>query len=200
MMTKWKSVSGKGRTWAVSVSAVGLALATIMAVGVVGCDDPFAIDWEESPDTVFIYSLARPEMNLPSAFDFVSNVPLRVESPLATGEWDVALDTQNGELVFLPPGALGVASSSRLAHIPNTTWDDVIQAPSDTTRYSREDPVPVRATDIYVLRTHQTRGFYGMSCVYFGRIQPLEIDVEGGALRFRYDVSPVCNSLRLIPD
>ncbi|MCK5651064.1 MAG: hypothetical protein KAJ42_06800, partial [Gemmatimonadetes bacterium] len=59
---------------------------------------------------------------------------------------------------------------------------------------------PVRAGDIYVLRTHTSRGFYGTSCVYFGRIKPLEIDVDGGVLRFMYDVSPVCNSLRLIPD
>lgn len=200
MMTIWGAVSGKIQVRAASVSVAVLAVATILVVGVVGCDDPYAIDWEESPDTVLIYSLARPEMNLPSAFDFVSNVPLMVESPLSTGQWDLALDTQGGELVFLPPGALGVASSSRLAHFPNTTWDDVTQAPSDTTQYSRADPVPVRAGDIYVLRTHVSRGFYGMSCVYFGRIQPLEIDVDGGVLRFMYDVSPVCNSLRLIPD
>jgi len=28
---------------------------------------------------------------------------------------------------------------------------------------------------------------------------PLVIDVEGGTLTFKFDASPVCNSLRLIP-
>jgi hypothetical protein len=185
---------------ALSGSLAGLATAGLLAVGTVGCDDPYAIDWTESPDTAMIYSLARPELNLPSAFDFVGKVPLRVEAPLSTGQWDLALDTQDGELVFLPPGAMGISSSSRVTRIPNTTWDDVIQAPSDSLLYSRDEPVPVRSGDIYVLRTHVTRGIWGTSCVYFGRIKPLEIQVAEGYLRFQYDFSPVCNSLRLIPD
>ncbi len=108
MMTIWGAVSGKIPSWAALGCVACLAVATILAVGAVGCDDPYAIDWEESPDTAFIYSMARPELNLPSAYDFVGNLPLRVEAPLSTGQWDLALDTQGGELVFLPPGALGV--------------------------------------------------------------------------------------------
>ncbi len=200
MMNIWGVVSGRFPSWAALGCVACLAVATILAVGAVGCDDPYAIDWEESPDTAFIYSLARPELNLPSAYDFLGHMPLRVEAPPSTGKWDLALDTQDGELVFLPPGALGVRSAARLAQIPNTTWDEVIQAPSDSAQYSADLPVPVRAGDIYVLRTHSSRGYYGMNCVYYGRIKPLEIDVDGGLLRFMYDVSPVCNSLRLIPD
>lgn len=200
MKSIWGIVSGRFPSWAALGCVACLAVATILAVGAVGCDDPYAIDWEESPDTAFIYSLARPELNLPSAYDFLSQLPLRVEAPPSTGKWDLALDTQGGELVFLPPGALGVGSAARLARIPNTTWDEVIYAPSDSTQYSTDLPVPVRAGDIYVLRTHTSRGFYGMSCVYYGRIKPVEIDVDVGLLRFMYDVSPVCNSLRLIPD
>ena len=188
MMSICGVVSGRFPSWAALGCVACLAVATILAVGAVGCDDPYAIDWEESPDTAFIYSLARPELNLPSAYDFLGQVPLRVEAPPSTGRWDLALDTQGGELVFLPPGALGVGSAARLARIPNTTWDEVIYAPSDSTQY------------IYVLRTHTSRGYYGMSCVYYGRIKPVEIDVDVGLLRFLYDVSPVCNSLRLIPD
>jgi hypothetical protein len=166
-----------------------------------GCDDDlFQVKWEISPDTVLLYSLARPELNLLSAFDFVSEVPVPVESPNATGEWDMALDTQDGGLVFLPPGAVGISDSkARIIPMGTASFEELRQAPSDTTLYVGDRAVPVVLGNTYIIRTRQKRGIYGQVCVYYGKFEPLFMDVVAGTLTFMYDVSPVCNSRKLVP-
>ena len=54
-------------------SAAGFAIAAaVLTVGLGACgDDPFAFRWNDVPDTAQIYSLARPELNLPSGFSFM---------------------------------------------------------------------------------------------------------------------------------
>ena len=82
-----------------------------LSVGLAACgDDPFIFPWLPAPDTVLLYSLARPELNLEAAYNFNDRVRVRVEAATATGTWDVAVDTRGGQIVFLPPGALGISS------------------------------------------------------------------------------------------
>lgn len=178
----------------------GLALLLVVPA-LFGCDDDlFQVKWEVSPDTVLIYSLARPELNLLSAFDFVAEVPVPVESPNASGKWDMALDTQDGGLVFLPPGAVGISDSkARIIPMGTATFEELRQAPSDTTLYVGDRAVPVVLGNTYIIRTRQERGAYGQICVYYGKFQPLFMDAVAGTLTFMYDVSPVCNSRKLVP-
>ena len=165
------------------------------------CDDPFATKWSENADTVLLHSLARPELNLLSAFDFVSRFPVRVESPSAAGEWDMVIDTEDGQLVFRPPGALGLTDSkARIAELPGQDFLALIEAPKDTTLYLSAVGLPVHLGSTYVIRTRQRTGFYGNVCVYYGKFEPLSADVEAGTVTFQFDVSPVCNSRKLIPD
>lgn len=173
----------------------------LLLTGLSACDDDlFVIKWEESPDTVLLYSLARPELNLLSAFDFVSRLPVRVESPEAAGRWDLVVDTQDGNLVFLPPGALGVTDSkARVIPMGPASFDDIRRAPADTTLYVGDSPVRVELGHVYVIRTRQEAGFYGRACVYYGKLEPLTQDPENGTLTFVFDVSPVCNSRKLFP-
>src|SRR5690606_36377996 len=101
-----------GRSRAPKIGALVAALAT----GLAACgDDPFAFNWSDRPDTVVLYSMARPEMTVPSGFNFYAKQKVPVEAPNATGNWDVALDTREGDLVFLPPGALCIQSRARVA-------------------------------------------------------------------------------------
>ena len=103
----------------------GLAVFAALAVGAVASacgDDPFAIRWTESPDTVLLYSLARPELNLVSGFNFQSRFPVTVEGPTSTGNWDVAVDTRDNQIVLLPPGALGISSRAGIAELPGKTF------------------------------------------------------------------------------
>jgi hypothetical protein len=168
---------------------------------VTACDDDlYKVNWTERPDTANIFSMARPELNLLSAFDFISRIPVKIESATATGHWDMVLDTQDGTLVLLPPEAIGVPDSkARIIPMGDVAFEDVLRAPSDTTKYIGDEPVPVQIGHVYVIRTRQQSGGYGQHCVYYGKFEPLEQDVTSGTLTFLFDVSPVCNSRKLYP-
>jgi len=176
---------------------VALVLATV-AWAACGTD-PFAIHWAIQPDTVTLYSLARPELGLPSGFNFYNRRPVLVERANSTGNWDVAVGTENGAIVLLPPGALNVPGKARVAALPGTTFDEVVEAPADTTLYSAVQPVPVQMGTVYVIRTNQSVGSFGTYCVYYAKLAPVEIDATQGSLRFVFDSSPVCNDRALIP-
>jgi hypothetical protein len=163
------------------------------------CEDPFASNWTASPDTARIYSLARPEINLPSAFNFNFRAPVIIESASSSGTWDLAVDTQNGGLVFLPPGALGINSRARVTALPGARFEDVVEAPADTALYVSRSAVKVELGTIYVVQTGQSSGSFGQRCVFYAKLQPLEIDVSGGILKFLFDSNPFCNDTRLVP-
>lgn len=167
----------------------------VLALGAVACgDDPFQVNWESQPDTVILYSLARPELGLPSAFNFNRRQFVEIENPGATGNWDMALDTQDGELFFLMPGTMGISSRAQITSLTGLSFEEVRVAPADTTAYQGDQPVPVELGPIYVVQTDQTG-----QCVYYAKFEALEADVTLGTLRFVYDVSPVCNSRDLVP-
>jgi len=177
-----------------------LLAAVALSVGLSACGgDPFVFPWATSPDTVLLYSLARPELNLEAAYDFHNARRIRVEAASATGTWDLALDTRGGGLVFLPPGALGITSKASVAVLPGLAFADVVDAPEDTAAYTRSAPVPVEMGTVYVVKTSQSPGIFGTACSYYAKLEPLVIDVEGGTLTFLVEASPVCNSRRLIP-
>lgn len=177
-----------------------IALTAALLVGAVACgDDPFAFDWNDRPDTVQLYSLARPELNLVSAFNFLQNQPVRVENPSSTGSWDVAVDTRGGQIVFLPPGALNVQGAARIAVLESLSLDDVLRAPEDTLLYVRNQPVPVSLGNVYVVRTNRQRGSFGRLCMYYAKVEAVSIDPVGGTLTFREVTNPVCNDRDLVP-
>lgn len=186
------------RSW----SSVLPAAAVALAVGLVACNNnPYQLNWVDTPDTATLYSLARVELNLPSGFGFYRGNAVDIAAPGATGSWDVALDTRNGKLAFLAPGALGVSSRAAVAPLPNMTLDDITKAPSgqDTVLYVSDEPVPIDAGTVYIVRTNRQPGAFGQTCVYYAKVEPVEIDVPNGTLLFRYVSSPVCNNLDLVP-
>ena len=185
---------GRAGKHALLLPMFGLTLAAL-ACG----EDPFRIEWTAFTDTAVVYSLARGELDRPSAFNFHDRSPVRLEVPNATGQWDLAVDTRGGQLVLLPPGALGVASRARITALPGQNFQQVTEAPADTLLYSASSALPVSLNTTYVIRTDTRATTFGGSCQYFGKMQPLAADVPGGTLRFIYDVSPVCNDRRLVP-
>jgi|TARA_B110000438_G_scaffold159471_1_gene152707 hypothetical protein len=169
-------------------------------MGVAACgDDPFAFDWTDNPDTVLLYSLARPELNLVSAFSFFKGIPVQVEAAGVTGSWDLAVDTRANELVLLPPGALNVIGKAAISTLENMTLADVTEAPADTLDYVDDQPVPVTMGTVYVVKTNRAKGSYGQTCVYYAKLTPVIIDVTGGTLTLEYVTNPVCNSQDLVP-
>jgi len=179
---------------------ISLVVAGTLALSSLACgDDPFRLDWEVTPDTVLLYSLARPELNLPSGFNFNQRQRIQVEAPGATGSWDIALDTEDGQLVFLTPGAMGLTSRARITSVTGTPFLEVRRAPADTASYIADEPVPVQAGPIYIVQTGESVGFYGTRCVYYAKLEALDIDPELGTLLFVFDANPVCNDRDLVP-
>jgi hypothetical protein len=77
--------------------------------------------------------------------------------------------------------------------------EDVTEAPSDTLLYISDQQVPVRLGSVYVIKTHRWSGSFGRTCISFAKLEPLDVDVSGGTLTFRYVSNPVCNSRDLVP-
>jgi hypothetical protein len=181
--------------------APALAAALAAAPLLTACeDDPFGFnDWELRPDTVFLYSLARPELNLSSGFNVNQRRLVRVEAAGSTGSWDFLVNTEDGRLVFLTPTAVGLDTQAAVVPIDGETFDGIREAPADTTLYVRDRAIEIELGQLYVLRTNQQTGSFGRRCVYYGKLEPLEVDPVGGTLRFRYDSSPLCNSRSLVP-
>ena len=177
---------------------VALGAAALFGLGACG-DNPFEIRWAAAPDTVLLYSLSRPELNLPSAININRRILVRVEAPGASGSWDLAVDSDGENFFFLPPGALGVVSRAGITKIGPVDFLEVTEAPRDTIVYSVRTPLLAELGNIYVIRTDESTGAFGLRCVYFGKLEPIEIDVENGTIDFVYDSNPVCNDLSLIP-
>jgi len=188
--------AGHGRRNAPRIAAVVAAL----AVALTACgDDPFAFPWSDTPDTAKIYSLQRPELNIATAFGFYDGVGVAIESPNATGLWDAALDTRDGELVLLPPGALGVTSQARIATLPDMALADVTEAPGNADQYTADDPVTLVAGTVYVVKTSARPGSFGYTCSYYSKMEPIDIDLAEESLTFRYVTNPICNNRDLVP-
>ncbi|MBW3534915.1 MAG: hypothetical protein KY453_06820 [Gemmatimonadetes bacterium] len=175
----------------------------LLLLGMLACgDDPFEVRWTAQPDTVLLYSLARPELNLPAGFNFAPDRrhSIVVEAPGSTGLWDVAVDTRDGQLAFVLPGTFGIPSRARMTSLGGgLEFEEVAEAPRDTAAYHASEPLPVNEGSIYVVQTDARTGSFRRSCVYYAKIEPLEADVAAGTLRFVYDASPVCNDRRLVP-
>ena len=178
-----------------------VAVAAIFTLTAAACgSNPFELVWETSGlDTALIYSMARPELNLPSAFDFSSHRSLRIEAPGSTGSWDLVLDTQGGELVVLPPGALGIDSQAGIVPFPGLRFDELSEAPKDTTLYNTDEPTLLVAGSSYVVRTRRGPDRFGILCVFYGKFQTLEIEPTQGRVTFMYQVNPLCGDRKLVP-
>lgn len=178
-----------------------LAALAVSGVVLAGCgEDPFRLDnWIANPDTVFLYSLARPELNLPSGFNMRSRQRYQVETAGSTGNWDFMVNTVDGAIVLVTPSALGLDTRAAIAPIEGQSFEEIRTAPSDTTVYIRTEPVPMQVGKLYVVRTNRGQDQFGQSCTFYGKLEPLEVDIARGTLVFRFDTSPVCNNRALVP-
>ena len=186
----------------------GAATLAWMSVLVACSDDPFGLDnWVANPDTAILYSLAFDDLNVRSAYDFTERTsrPIEVRDSLGRfNNWDVVLDTEGGELVLLPTGALGLATDSRITEMVGLDFDQVIEAPSDTLLYVRDRGLPLRTSSTYVVRTRQVTvtSFFASQCVFYAKLQPLRVDVAAGEMEFLFDVNSElsgCNNRDLVP-
>jgi hypothetical protein len=173
-----------------------VALAPVLTA----CGDDPTNTWDVIVDTVTLYSASRPAfIGRPSALDLSAsfNAPVPVETPGATGRWDVVLIDGNGTLSLLPASAFSLDSRAGIATIGNRVLEEVTSAPSDTTLFARS-AVPMQLGTVYVVRTRRV-DCGGISGVHYAKFEPIQIDVPNGVLRFRSIVNPFCNNRSLVP-
>lgn len=201
LIRKREGVEVKDRNGLVSWSGflAALLVGEAALLSMAGCDDPTWVEWYNVPDTTLLYSLARPEMDLLSAMDLVYGYRVSVEAAGASGSWDLVLDTRDEQLVLEGSGFFGMSGGAAVATIAGATLESVQEAPRDTILYSADVPVPVEMGSVYVIRTRKVTDYYGYTCVYFAKLEPLGVDLEAQSLSFRYLVNPNCNSRDLSP-
>ena len=172
---------------------------------VAACDDPFGPTvWDATPDTLTLFSASRPEyLGLVSAVDitqFGGVVPLPIEAPGVTGNWDFALTDLDGGLALVPASAFaGLESRSRIGVLPDTiTWEEVTQAPRDTTEFG-VDPLPLVAGSVYVVRSRRASCGGVSSGFRYGKLRAVEINVAAGTYRFEIVRNPLCDNRSFVP-
>lgn len=179
-----------------------LVVTLLVAAALAACgDDPLGPqDWVASPDSVTLFSASRSELvGLPSAFDVVTGIRLAIEEPGVTGQWDVVLLEEEGQLVLVPAVAFaGLTSRARVAYLENQDFATLVRAPGDSASYSAA-PVPVRLGGVYVLRSRRTScQFFGSGSMY-AKIEVVEVDAAEGHISFRSIRNPNCGDRALVP-
>ena len=178
---------------------VALLVASVLGLAACG-ENIFDVKWvNPSVQTVLLYSLAHPEINRPSGYDFVNRFPVEIHQPGATGLWDLLVDAEDGKLVFVPPAAIGLESEVMILEMPGVAFEDLLEAPADSTLYTRDKSVPIEVGNVYVLRTHVGPSDFGVPCLFWGKIETTEVDLAAGTVVFIYDVSPLCDDRGLVP-
>lgn len=180
-----------------------LAAAAVSLSAVSACDDdPFAVTWTANQGSAALYSLARPEVGLASAFDFLGRRTIVVESPGATGNWDMAVDSvEDVGMALITPGAVGIESDAGIAAFPDlTSLDELTEAPGDSASYAILEPVAAVEGRVYVIRTREARGRFSQLCNFYGKFEITAVEPSTGRVEFVYDVNPDCDDRSLIPD
>jgi hypothetical protein len=157
--------------------------------------------WDATPDTLLIHSASRSEyVGLASAVDVTADpvTPLPIEVPGLTGNWDFALADASGVLVLLPASVIpGTESRARVGLLQGVDFDTLEEAPRDTAQFSAS-AVPLSSDGVYVIRSR--RANCGFSAGYrYAKLKPVEIDVQGGRLRFAIVRNPYCDDRSFVP-
>ena len=178
-----------------------MALLVASVLGIAACgENIFDVNWvNPKVQTVLLYSLTRPDLNVPSGYDFVNREPVEIQEAGATGFWDLLVDMQDGQLVFIPPGALGIDSDVMVLPMTGMSFDEVLEAPEDSTLYIRDQPIPAEVGTTYILRTHEGQSDFGIPCVFWGKLETTEVHPAAETVVFIYDVSPLCDDRGLVP-
>ncbi|MEN8375715.1 MAG: hypothetical protein ABFS34_09725 [Gemmatimonadota bacterium] len=181
-----------GGAWA------GLVVGSVV---VAGCGDSLGPrDWDSSIDTIALFAIERPELQgLPGAYDFVSLQLRPLEALNAGDQWDIALaDAPGGGFDLLVPGAVkGFEVSTGIARVDDETFEGLLEAPSDTARYERVDPVPLVGGTVFVVRSRTDPRI--ASCERFAKMELVESDPVRGMARLRFTRNPFCGDRALVP-
>lgn len=176
------------------------ALILMLAGGLAACETGLEPEpWDDKPVNVSLYSASiADEIGLPSAYDVVSLVTVKLETPGSTGAFDIVLATEGNQLVLIPAGALqGQNSRAGIATITGQTFESLLKAPSDTAAYA-STAVPIQAGGVYVVRTRRFSCSFS-TAVNYAKLKVVAVDVPSGVASFSVVRNPYCNDRSFVP-
>lgn len=179
-------------------------LIPLVVLIVAACDDPYGpAMWSATPDTVLIYSASRPEhIGRASAVDIATQgvLPLPLEAPGVSGNWDFALTDVADGLAIVPASAFeGLESRARIGVDTVLSFEDVTEAPRDTAQFT-VDPLLLREGDVYVIRSRRAPTCGGGGAGFrYAKLRPLAIDEAAGTFRFEIIINPYCDNRSFVP-
>lgn len=186
-----------------------LAAAIVLSGTVAGCEDSTGT---EVPlflvtDTVEVFAPIAGNAGLPTAVDITGNQSGGVvggrfpELSRDALQWDFAVRIRDGELVLVPAAVVGIPNSRAgvTRALEGETFESVREAPPQVT-FLTDTVIVMETGSVYAARSRDVPTTFGGACTYYAKLQPLEVDVATGALRFQI-VSNQCGDPRLVaPD
>lgn len=183
-------------------AALPLFLTVVLATA---CDDPsgFRVEPLITTDTI---EVAAPTAGseLPTAIDVTSSggligggrFPERQEH---AERWDLAVRIRDGQLVFVPAGALGLSDAAGITEpLAGRTFESVIEAPGPGS-FVTDDHVVVQEGGVYVVRSRQVPCGFASASLY-SKIQPLDVSPAEGRIVLQISTNEVCGDPRLVPE
>lgn len=112
-------------------------------------------------------------------------------------QWDLAIRVRDGQVVFVPAGALGLSSNPAVTHpLMGQSFDQVIEAPG-AAAFVADSAVVVQEGAVYVVRSRVFSCGFGGAAQY-AKIQPLAVSAADGTVQLRIATNEVCGDPRLV--
>ncbi|MBA4157076.1 MAG: hypothetical protein H0X65_06325 [Gemmatimonadetes bacterium] len=183
-----------------------------LALGITACGDPAfgRTDPQIAHDTVSIQAPSDQQPQASSALDVTAQIgliggardPERLANAPAPGElqgrWDLVVRRQDGQLVFLPAGAvLGTRSRAGISQpLAGQTFEELREVPAGTV-FVTDSAVAVQPGQLYVVRSREFRGGFG-NCLQYAKLRPVQADAATGSVQVEVATNEVCFDTRLV--
>lgn len=171
------------------------------------CDDStrYQINPLLAADTVELWAPTPTTEGRPSAMDVIAfggfiGGPRFPEQARHAEAWDFAVRLRNGELVLVPPAALGLSSRAAITAPLPGTFEGLIEAPGNVA--FRTDSIrPLRVGNIHSVRSRLTAGgMFGGGCEQYAKLQVLAADPTTGRAQFAVVTNERCGDPRLVTE
>lgn len=172
-----------------------------------GCEDSTGLDFNPVlvSDTVTVAAPLPQNDHLPTALDITSDRAFGVnggrfpELPRDALQWDFAVRIQDGQLVLVPAGGIGLSSRAALTDaLEGVVFEELREVPGQS-RFNDSSAVVMREGAVYAGRSREASNVFGGVCIQFSKFQPTEVDVDAGLLRLRIVTNEQCGDPRLVP-
>jgi hypothetical protein len=158
-------------------------------------------------DTVEVAAPLPQNEGLPTAVDITPSAGLGViggrfpERSRDAQEWDFAVRVRNGELVLVPARAVGLTNTRAAISraLEGETFEGLREAPGQSA-FNPDSSVAVRPGNVYAVRSRPAPCQFGAAGEFYGKIEPLTVDVANGRLRFRIVTNLRCEDPRLVQE